>query len=79
MAVKEKQIFKQQLSAEFEAKHAALTGRLDAKIAEVAQLKSIQNVRLKKLNEQKVELETKLSKELKQVQVHSLNQQIDKR
>ena len=40
-ATKEKQQFKESLQAEFESKQAALTSRLDAKIAEVAQLKSI--------------------------------------
>lgn len=40
-ATKEKQQFKESLQVEFESKQAALTSRLDAKIAEVAQLKSI--------------------------------------
>ena len=45
---------------------------MDAKMAEVAQLRSIQQVKLKKLNEQKVDMEQRLSKELKSAQVHNM-------
>lgn len=36
IAAKDKTTFREELQAEYDAKHAALTGRLDAKIAEVA-------------------------------------------
>ena len=37
ICAKEKASFKEELQTEFDAKHAALTSRLDAKIAENAQ------------------------------------------
>ena len=50
-AAKDKAQFREQLTAEFEQKRTALTSRLDAKMAEAAQLKSIMQVKLKKLTE----------------------------
>ena len=71
-AAKDKAQFREQLTAEFEQKRTALTSRLDAKMAEAAQLKSIMQVKLKKLTEQKNEMETRLTRELKSAQVHNL-------
>ena len=51
IAMKDKTSYKDQLEQEFSVKEAALTSRLDAKIAEVAQLKCIMQVKLKKINE----------------------------
>ena len=50
-AAKDKAQLREQLTAEFEQKRTALTSRLDAKMAEAAQLKSIMQVKLKKLTE----------------------------
>ena len=50
-AAKDKAQFKEHLTAEFETKKSAMSGRLDAKMAEVAQLKSIMQVKLKRLND----------------------------
>ena len=61
LAAKDKAQFKENLTAEFEAKKAATSSRLDAKMVEVAQLKSIMQVKLKKLNEQKAEMELRLT------------------
>ena len=51
-----------------------MASRLDAKMAEAAQLKSIMQVKLKKLSEQKNEMELRLTRELKAAQVHNLTQ-----
>ena len=78
-AAKDKTQFREQLTAEFESKKSAMSSRLDAKMAEVAQLKSIMQVKLKKLNEQKNEMEMCLTRELKSAQVHTLTQQLVKK
>ena len=67
------------MQKQFDEKEAAMTSKLDAKMAEAAQLKSQVQVKLRKLNESKTELETKLSKELKTAQVHNLTQKIERK
>ena len=54
-----------------------MNGRLNAKIAEVAQLKSIQHVKLKKLNEQRIELEQRLAEQQKQTKIQDLTERIE--
>ena len=68
MYEKDKKQLQEQLNNRYQEQVQALKKDMDARIAEVARLKSVEQIKLKKLAQQKAELEQRLTAETLQAQ-----------